>query len=286
MIRQSIFTQAKPERNSILPGRAAVALLVPLLTSCVNSGQVTRQVQTHRWLNPTVLVQQKPLTPEQSFLAGNRSSGSSFLPPTSLVIEEQRRMVYKAPARFQQWVNAGHSGEVSRFEQFLANNRLQHVAPLNEILNTARDWEKCGRDPYALAPESQWQNLLPTLNVVKELRQRHILSSYEVTSVFRDAELNACAGGSLGSKHVQNAAVDFRLTGDQGTEAGMLQSKAALCQFWREHGAEHNLGLGVYASGQIHLDTKGYRTWGADYSSATSPCAIPVMEGSYQARQN
>ncbi len=33
-----------------------------------------------------------------------------------------------------------------------------------------------------------------------------------------------------------------------------------------------NLGIGLYSSGQIHIDTQGYRTWGPDLTRNTSMC--------------
>ena len=49
-------------------------------------------------------------------------------------------------------------------------------------------------------------------------------------------------------------------------------TKFKLCQFWVQHGQSLNMGLGMYASGQIHIDTQGYRTWGPDHSRNSSMC--------------
>ena len=45
-----------------------------------------------------------------------------------------------------------------------------------------------------------------------------------------------------------------------------------LCQFWQYQGKEHNFGLGLYATGAIHLDTDGYRKWGFNHASSSSSC--------------
>ena len=37
------------------------------------------------------------------------------------------------------------------------------------------------------------------------------------------------------------------------------------------------MGLGVYASGQIHIDSAGYRTWGPDHKSTSSPCITQLL---------
>ncbi len=40
---------------------------------------------------------------------------------------------------------------------------------------------------------------------------------------------------------------------------------SSLCQFWAQHGQSFKYwGLGLYSTGQIHIDTQGYRTWGPD----------------------
>ena len=37
------------------------------------------------------------------------------------------------------------------------------------------------------------------------------------------------------------------------------QTKTKLCQFWATKSKAFNMGLGVYASGQIHIDSQGFR---------------------------
>ena len=39
-------------------------------------------------------------------------------------------------------------------------------------------------------------------------------------------------------------------------------------------GQSSNMGLGLYASGQIHIDTQGYRTWGTLISPVIAQCVI------------
>ena len=47
-------------------------------------------------------------------------------------------------------------------------------------------------------------------------------------------------------------------------------TKFKLCQFWAQHGQSLNMGIGLYSSGQIHIDTQGYRTWGPDLTRNSS----------------
>lgn len=106
------------------------------------------------------------------------------------------------------------------------------------------------------------------------VEQKHI-DQFTVTSVYRNYALNRCAGGAGGSKHVFNAALDFRIGSENPDPIEQIRienTKKKLCEFWIEQGEALNMGLGVYASGQIHIDTAGYRTWGVDHRYTSSPC--------------
>jgi uncharacterized protein YcbK (DUF882 family) len=120
-----------------------------------------------------------------------------------------------------------------------------------------------------------WKNQVETLRIFKYLVAAKVLTDFEVTSVYRDLSLNQCAGGAGSSRHLFNSAIDFRI----GPVYPMPQdyayiehTKFRLCEFWRQHGQSFNMGLGLYANGQIHIDTYGYRTWGPNLSRTSSPC--------------
>ena len=118
-------------------------------------------------------------------------------------------------------------------------------------------------------------NQLPTLKVFKYLVASKVLTEFEVTSVYRDLPLNQCAGGASSSRHLYNSAIDFRIGPEylQPSDYAFIEnSKFKLCQFWQNHGQSLNMGLGLYSSGQIHIDTQGYRTWGPDLTRNTSLC--------------
>ncbi len=109
--------------------------------------------------------------------------------------------------------------------------------------------------------------MTPTLRVVAQLRDAGILDPALARSVYRDAAVNRCAGGSARSKHRENRAIDFDLPSNP-------HNTARLCTFWRKHGPALNLGLGFYTPTAIHLDTAGFRTWGSDHHRGTSLCIV------------
>jgi uncharacterized protein YcbK (DUF882 family) len=236
-----------------------VACLIPLLGSCISPAVKTQRTPVKAQPQPA-----QPLTVKKQ------------TPDGQLQLQQSIRWQRSAPDSYNRWLKDGnHQDQVNRYNNYLVRHDAHRAAPMFELLRSARDWERCGREPYAVPPTELWENLLPTLKVLQKLRDTKILDDLEVTSVYRDPDLNACANGSAGSKHVHNAALDFRI-GSENPEIGDLEqiaeAKHKLCIFWQANGERLNLGLGLYASGQIHIDTQGFRTWGPDHTRGSSIC--------------
>ena len=180
------------------------------------------------------------------------------------------------PYTYNSWVGVTYNLQMVReYENFLTRNGVGNIIPSHELLRTARAWQECGRSQYMVPNKELWQNQIPTLKVFKYLVAANVLSDFEVTSVYRDLPLNQCAGGANSSRHLYNSAIDFRIgpAYPQGNDYAYIENtKYKLCQFWRQHGQELNMGLGLYSTGQIHIDTQGYRTWGPDLTRNSSMC--------------
>ncbi len=158
--------------------------------------------------------------------------------------------------------------DTARFERFLVQHKIDTVVPLYQLLRSASDWQACAAQPFAVPPASHWPAVESTLRMLETLRREGVLTRFDVVSAYRDRRLNACAGGAAHSAHTQAFAVDLEFpTGSDDPRR--------LCDFWKQHGGEWNLGLSRYPSGRVHLDTTGYRTWGEDYSARTSYCLQP-----------
>ena len=157
--------------------------------------------------------------------------------------------------------------ETRGFRQMLVDARLYGVVPIDQLLRSASDWRLCSAQPFAVAPAAQWPAVRSTLQLLKTLREQGVLQRYEVVSTYRDPRLNRCAGGAVASAHTQSFAVDLLLP--------PWADPNPLCTFWQTHGKTWNMGLGRYPSGRIHIDTAGFRTWGGDFSAASSFCALP-----------
>lgn len=198
-------------------------------------------------------------------------------PQPAPTVPVQKTWVSSPPADYLLWLrNSGNQARVNDYEKYLKEHRVATAVPTYQLLRSARDWQKCGREPYAIPSPELWSNALPTLKIIQYLVDTQVLRDFEVTSVYRDYSLNICAGGAAGSKHVYNSAIDFRLGPEYGASTRdyllIQDTKNKLCEFWTKYGQTLNMGLGLYASGQIHIDTQGYRTWGADHTRNTSIC--------------
>jgi uncharacterized protein YcbK (DUF882 family) len=168
-------------------------------------------------------------------------------------------------SRYERWVATGHRADTGRYRAFLQRDGVTDVVPLASLARTSRRWRVCGHDEFAIPPPDLWRNMPPTLHVARELRDAGILDPTLARSVYRDQAVNHCAGGSAGSKHRENRAIDFDLP-------PYPDNVARLCAFWRKRGPALNLGLGFYTPTAIHVDTAGFRTWGSDHHRATSLC--------------
>lgn len=198
-----------------------------------------------------------------------------FIPQEQITIEHSAP-VKNSPASYRQWLMQEDNQSRARdYERFLEQNNAGNIIPAFELFKTARDWDRCGKSEYMIPSRELWQNQLPTLKVFKYLVASKILTDFTVTSVYRDLPLNQCAGGAGSSRHLFNSAIDFRIgpAYPQAQDYAYIENtKFKLCQFWAQYGQSLNMGLGLYASGQIHIDTQGYRTWGPDLTRNSSMC--------------
>ncbi|WP_296404159.1 D-Ala-D-Ala carboxypeptidase family metallohydrolase [Psychrobacter sp.] len=177
---------------------------------------------------------------------------------------------------YTQWLNLYpyRANDVAQYKRYLANYLgEQAVPPLDELLTSARSWERCGYEQYQLPPNELWSNMVPTLKLYEALKSQGVIpATAEIRSSYRSPALNACAGGADASKHMTNGAIDIWVPEYEGQPWYKNSMQDRLCQFWANQGQNYNFGLGLYATGAIHLDTQGYRYWGTENSQPGSYC--------------
>ena len=179
-------------------------------------------------------------------------------------------------ADYQRWLDQSvyNRQTATDYEKFLVSQLgKENVPPMHELLTTARSWQKCGYDPYQVPPSDLWGQMLPTIRLYNTLKSQGVLPPHtQIRSVYRSPELNRCAGGAAGSKHITNGAMDIWIPDYKIGSWQMSSTQDKLCQFWIDNGKQHEFGLGIYATGAIHLDTQGYRKWGGQFTQTNSPC--------------
>ena len=166
--------------------------------------------------------------------------------------------------RYQRWLGDGHHAAVQEYRRYLHAHGAGEAAPMMQLLRSGRRWRICGAPEFALPPKPAWPDTVRSLRLIGELRRAGLLAGAEITSGYRDPALNRCEGGSSRSRHMSGGAYDF----DLAVEAPIRE----LCGFWRSRGGATGFGLGFYDRRHLHVDTAGFRTWGADYSRKTSLC--------------
>lgn len=179
-------------------------------------------------------------------------------------------------ADFNTWLNSNRfrAQQVADYQRYLSSQLgTRNVPPMEQLLTTARSWDRCGYEPFQLPPRELWSNMVPTLSLYSQLKNQGVLpASTEIRSVYRSPSLNSCAGGARNSKHMTAGAIDVWVPEYDGNLWQLSRMQDSLCQFWQYQGQAMDFGLGLYSTGAVHLDSQGYRKWGFGNTSSSSSC--------------
>lgn len=182
-------------------------------------------------------------------------------------------------AAFETWLAAspGRATEFAAFEAFIARAGHADLLPAWTILRAnANKSARCNAEPFALPPRQFWPNILPALRLVRD-NVVPAIGPVAVASAFRDPALNTCSRGASQSRHLSFHALDLIPLDQPDAPA----SFAKLCAAWRAAGSGSRWGLGAYHDpmrpdqnpiGRFHVDGTGWRSWGFDYTRASSVC--------------
>ncbi len=173
---------------------------------------------------------------------------------------------------FARWLAQGNAGSAAAFEAYLQKEGMNKVAPLHQLLRTASAWDspacrKVQAAPFEVPPEDLWPATVRTLRLVARLREQKVLPAFEVVSAYRNPRVETCADGA-GKRHPTGGAFDIVPL----LPAELDATVARICDFWWKEGRSYKMGLSLYPSGRMHIDTTSYGTWGADRRFATSAC--------------
>jgi hypothetical protein len=163
----------------------------------------------------------------------------------------------------------GVRAEVLSFKSYLNAAGVEDVVPTWQLVRTASMWRECDGPRFEVAPTAEWTHIADTLKFVKA-HVEPVIGDVEAVSGFRNAELNSCSGGAKASAHRHFFALDLVPADDDLPRASMISS---ICRIHDFRGQDYGIGLGFYTGNRFHVDSKGFRRWGADGKGATSPCA-------------
>src|SRR5690349_16537858 len=162
---------------------------------------------------------------------------------------------------YRSWYLAGpwRAAQVRAFNDYLNVNQVGGILPTWTLLRTATSWSECGQQPFEVPPAEEWPHMVETLRYVRDYVIPAV-GPVEAVSVYRNPQLNQCAGGAPESAHKEDSAIDMVPLRPITREVLMR----TLCGIHSEHGAAYNAGLGFYAYLRFHVDSTKYRRWNMD----------------------
>jgi len=177
-------------------------------------------------------------------------------------------------ADFTLWLarSPAHRAGLAAFQRRLAAEGVDRVVPLWQLVRTSSSWRQCGAEPFEVAPADKWDNIVTTLKFVRD-RVVPAVGPVEALSAYRNERLNACSDGAPRSAHRQFFALDLAPV---SAAVGRPQMIRGICAAHAQSGRAYQAGLGFYSGRRFHVDSNGYRKWGADGRGASSPCATGI----------
>ena len=157
---------------------------------------------------------------------------------------------------------------VRSFRNYLAQQGVADVIPVWQLIRTSSSWRQCAAERFEVAPRDKWDNMVTTLRFVRN-EVTPAVGEVEALSVYRNETLNRCSNGAPASAHRMFFALDLKPVSDDVSRAGMI---GRVCAAHGRSGRSYNTGLGFYSGLRFHVDSHGFRKWGADGRGASSPC--------------
>ena len=171
---------------------------------------------------------------------------------------------------FRAWLgrSATNRAQLAAFEDRLEAEGVDHVVPVWQLIRTSSSWRQCGAEPFEVAPADKWEHIVTTLKFVRD-KVEPAIGKVEALSAYRNERLNACSAGAPKSAHRQFFALDLTPVAQDVSRERMIRT---ICSAHARDGSLYRAGLGFSTGKRFHVDSNGYRKWGADGSGATSPC--------------
>jgi hypothetical protein len=163
--------------------------------------------------------------------------------------------------------------QVKQFNAYLDSAGVAGIVPTWQLFRTATSWAECGGQPFEVPPTSEWPHIIQTLRYIRDYVVPAI-GAVEPVSVYRNPNLNACAGGAPESAHQHDSAIDM-VPLKPITREELMKT---LCSTHSEHGEAYGAGLGFYAFLRFHVDSSKFRRWNMD--PAVASLCPPILHPS------
>lgn len=183
------------------------------------------------------------------------------------------RWLFTSDAHRLGWKAQNYAG----FQGVLEREGVAGVVPTWQLWRVDAQYaSRCGSDYFAMIPEDRWQEIVPTLKLLRD-EVIPVTGPLEVVSAYRTPQINRCVNGASKSRHLGFAALDL-VAIDRSDRRKLFTD---LCAMHRKAGRAKGMGLGAYfdakdsergKSGRFHIDAAGFRNWGFDYTAKSSPC--------------
>lgn len=235
---------------------AATLLLVPAATASLPSGPAEVRAAAAATAVPAVApVPQKPALDVQLGLDVTDESG---LAPG------------QSAAAFRAWLSnsPAQRTQLIEFRDYLAAQGVESVIPMWQLVRTSSSWSQCGAEPFETPPADKWDHIVKTLQFVRD-NVEPAVGEVESLSAYRNEKLNSCSNGAPKSAHRHFFALDLTPVNKDVARADMIRS---VCAAHARNGRDYDTGLGFYSGKRFHVDSSGFRKWGANGRGATSPC--------------
>ena len=162
---------------------------------------------------------------------------------------------------YKSWYLAApwRAAQVKAFNDYLVASHVGGILPTWQLLRTATSWQECGGQPFEVPPSNEWPHMVETLRYVHDYVIPAV-GPVEAVSVYRNPQLNKCAGGAPESAHKLDSAID--MVPLRPIDRVTLMRR--LCGDHSQHGAAYKAGLGFYAYLRFHIDSTKFRRWNMD----------------------
>ena len=196
----------------------------------------------------------------------------AFVTPTAALADADHASPApgQSQADYHAWLarSPENRAAVRSFRSYLADQGVADVIPVWQLIRTSSSWRQCAAQRFEVAPSDKWDNIVTTLKFVRD-EVTPAVGEVEALSVYRNETLNRCSNGAPASAHRLFFALDLKPVSDDVSRAGMI---GRVCAAHGRSGRSYNTGLGFYSGLRFHVDSHGFRKWGADGRGASSPC--------------